>query len=317
MRRWLRHGYDAGRIVGDRADLWVAASLAWLAYAGLILFLGAVVPFPTTADLAFFTKDIAIAESPLPALMLGAALLAGFVALLLLHAAGESVLIGELDGRRGFRGWLAGTASLMGVMLVASVPVAAAGLLLSWRLAVVAPAEYQSPDIGGSLAVRIVGGVLPQLVLVLVALVVAQVLAAGASWRVAGRRRSGLVAALRDGARDAVRAPLRLLGVALVTLAAHLAYAAIVVLLLRLLFAPIAAALSAGEVRDVAVTALLIGFVAIWLCLVLGGGALHAWASAWWAGELDAMRPAAPPVAPPSVRADVAADGQQHEGASL
>ena len=30
---------------------------------------------------------------------------------------------------------------------------------------------------------------------------------------------------------------------------------------------------------------LLVGFVAIWLCLLLGAGALHAWASAWWSLE--------------------------------
>jgi len=32
---------------------------------------------------------------------------------------------------------------------------------------------------------------------------------------------------------------------------------------------------------------LLVGFVAIWLCLVAAGGALHGWAATWWSLELE------------------------------
>ena len=294
-RGWLHHAARAGQIVGDRADLWLAGALAWLAYGGVLIFLGAVVPFPSLADLAFFSADIAVSGSILPAVLLGAVLLASFIVLCVLHAVGASVVIGELDGRRG---WFEAATELLAVHLVASVPVAAAGLLLSWRLAVVAPAEYQSPDIGGPLALRIAGGVLPELLVVLLVLLVMQVVTAGASWRVAGRHRIALAAALRGGAEDARHRPLRLTGIAVATLAAHLAYGAIAFLLLRLLYAPIGAALAEGQVRDVGLVTLLVGFVAIWLCLVMGGGALHAWASAWWAGELEAGT-------------------DQHEGASL
>jgi hypothetical protein len=294
-RGWLHHASRAGRIIGDRADLWVGGALAWLAYGGVLIFLGAVVPFPSLADLAFFSADIAVSGSFLPAVLLGAGLLVAFLVLCVLHALGASVVIGELDGRRG---WFAAATELLAAHLVASVPVAAAGLFLSWRLAVVAPAEYQSPDIGGPLALRIAGGVLPELLVVLVVLIAVQVATAGASWRVAGRRRIALAAALRGGLADAVRRPLRLTGVAVATLAAHLVYGAITFLLLRLLYAPIGAALAEGRVRDVGMVTLLVGFVAIWLCLVLGGGALHAWASAWWAGELETST-------------------HQHQGASL
>ena len=282
---WLWHAGRAGRIIGDRADLWVAGALAWLAYGGVLIFLGAVVPFPSLADLAFFSADIAVSGSILPAVLLGAGLLAAFIVLCVLHAVGASVVIGELDGRRG---WVGPAMELLAVHLVASVPVAAAGLFLSWRLAVVAPAEYQSPDIGGPLALRIAGGVLPELLVVLLVLVVVQVATAGASWRVAGRHSIPLAHALRGGLADAMRHPVRLSGIAVATLAAHVGYGLVTFLLLRLLYAPIGAALAAGQVRDIGVVSLLVGFVAIWLCLVLGGGALHAWASAWWAGELEA-----------------------------
>jgi hypothetical protein len=50
-------------------------------------------------------------------------------------------------------------------------------------------------------------------------------------------------------------------------------------LLLAVLWAPIRAGLSGGGILDLAGVLLLVGFVAIWLCLVLAGGAVHAWAS--------------------------------------
>ena len=52
-------------------------------------------------------------------------------------------------------------------------------------------------------------------------------------------------------------------------------------LLLSVLWAPIRVAIGAGEI-DVAAGLLLVGFVAIWLCLVLAGGALHAWSASTW-----------------------------------
>jgi hypothetical protein len=53
--------------------------------------------------------------------------------------------------------------------------------------------------------------------------------------------------------------------------------------LVGVLWAPIGLGLGNGEPIDATVALLLVGFVAIWLCLVLAGGALHAWGSAtWW-----------------------------------
>ena len=56
--------------------------------------------------------------------------------------------------------------------------------------------------------------------------------------------------------------------------------------LLRVLWAPIRVELAAGQLVSPQALLLLVGFVAVWLALVLAFGALHAWVSAWWSLEL-------------------------------
>ena len=53
-------------------------------------------------------------------------------------------------------------------------------------------------------------------------------------------------------------------------------------LLLGVLWAPIGTQLAIGGGFEIGTGLLLLGFVAIWLCLVLAGGALHAWSAATW-----------------------------------
>jgi hypothetical protein len=57
--------------------------------------------------------------------------------------------------------------------------------------------------------------------------------------------------------------------------------------LLRVLWSPIGLQLDVGQI-DPGTALLLVGFVAIWLCLLLGGGALHAWGSLTWTRVLAA-----------------------------
>jgi hypothetical protein len=83
-------------------------------------------------------------------------------------------------------------------------------------------------------------------------------------------------------------------------LVTRVAYLAICGLLLRVLWDPIGLRL-AGDGIDAAAMLLLVGFVAIWLCLVLAGGALHAWGTVAWTRLLG-----------PTANA-VAADDQQME----
>jgi uncharacterized RDD family membrane protein YckC len=58
------------------------------------------------------------------------------------------------------------------------------------------------------------------------------------------------------------------------------------VALLRVLWAPISVDLAAGHLVSAQILLLLVGFVAIWLALVLAFGALHAWVSTLWSLEL-------------------------------
>ena len=58
--------------------------------------------------------------------------------------------------------------------------------------------------------------------------------------------------------------------------------------LLRILWIPIGRQAESGALLAPASVALLVGFVAIWLCLVAGAGMLHAWSSTWWSLEVDA-----------------------------
>ncbi len=55
--------------------------------------------------------------------------------------------------------------------------------------------------------------------------------------------------------------------------------------LLSVLWLPIAGALDGGRLATPATLLLLLGFVAIWLGLLLAAGAVHVAVSAWWAIE--------------------------------
>jgi membrane protein implicated in regulation of membrane protease activity len=56
--------------------------------------------------------------------------------------------------------------------------------------------------------------------------------------------------------------------------------------LLRILWTPIGAAIDGGRLATPDTLLLLLGFVAIWLALLLAAGAVHVAMSAWWAMEL-------------------------------
>jgi hypothetical protein len=92
--------------------------------------------------------------------------------------------------------------------------------------------------------------------------------------------------ALGDAARDLVRRPWGRLGVAAAGLLTDLVIVALAYAVLRILWAPIAGDLAAGRLTGPDTLLLLVGFVAIWLGLLLAAGVLHVMISAWWALEL-------------------------------
>ena len=93
-------------------------------------------------------------------------------------------------------------------------------------------------------------------------------------------------------ARPGIAAPVQ----AAVLFAAKMVYLVVAAMLLRVLWDPIGARLASDGMGPSSLL-LLVGFVAIWLCLVLGGGALHAWGSVSWSRVLRLRSAVAGPVA--------------------
>jgi len=178
------------------------------------------------------------------------------------------------------------TGRLWIVQLVAALPAMAALTATLLGIAAVAPGEYQSPDIGGSVVVRIIRDVWPLVALSGVAVLVGIAFGAAAQ-RATLQPESSVGGALAGGVRAVLRHPVRRLGLALVTLALLGAWLAATWALLHLLWVPIGRDLAEGRLLEAGMPLLLVGFVAIWLCLVAAGGALHGWAATWWSLELE------------------------------
>jgi len=288
---WAGSARAAAGIAAERAELWLPGGLAAIAFLGWLPFLLAVVPVPSAGDLAFFAASLATSPSyPVNVVLLFAS--AGLVALAasILVASGEAALLRAIHRVLGRpladRSIDAAAARLWIVQVVAALPALVAIGLALLRIAAVAPGEYQSPDIGGPLGVRIALDAWPQLTIAAVAVVVGIAFGAAAQRSSVGLPGRSLAAAIVVGAVAVVRHPLRRLGLAVVTLAVLAGWLAGTWFLLRVLWQPLGQAMAAGRLADAGMPVLLVGFVAIWLCLVAAGGAVHAWASAWWSLEL-------------------------------
>ena len=280
MRSWWTAAGWAGGLVADRPALWLPGALAWTVTVGwLVLVIGVARP-PGTAELTFLGAGLYTSGAwPWNVIGLGG-LLAGLAVLaVLLGALGEAVL---LRGRRASAGTVGRLAALTAIV---AAPVVMTLLLLGIALVAVAPGEFNAPDSGSDPLLRTFGRVLPVLAVMAVLLVAGPTVHAAAARRVAAG--SGVVAALRAGMGDLrAEAPAAALH-GLFTTVARLGYLALAATLLRVLWAPIGSQLDVGQI-DAGAVLLLVGFVAIWLCLVLGGGALHAWGSVTWSRLLGA-----------------------------
>ena len=306
MSTWLANAVAAGRLVADRADLWLPGALSAIAFLGWLPLAVAVVPPPDVAGLTFFGADLATSGAyPWNVVLLGASILFGVLTACLLVAVGEAALQRSLrtvwgdheragrdgdDRHDGHGDSLSGEAAVTFiVILVALLPAAVVTMVLAIAVVAVAPGEFQSPDIGGPVLVRVAGAVAPLLLLLAAAVLVGQVVGSAAQRRATGPHAEHLGPALVHAAGDLrARAP-RLFGVAAVTMVALAVLLALSTLLLRVLWAPIEASLGAGGLSDPQTVLLLVGFVAIWLCLVLAAGVVFAWASAWWSIEMEVV----------------------------
>jgi hypothetical protein len=288
-RSWLGNAWTAAELVADHPELWLPGALAALAFLGWLPFVLAVAPLPTVGDLGFFVSSVVLSPSfPLNAILLGGGAALLVICASVVVATGEAALIRGVEEMRGgqpsrrtldddaVRAWLIG--------LVAAVPALAALAVVGLAMAAVGPAEYQSPDLGTPLALRIIADVWLPIAALVVLTVLGQAFAGGAQRAsIAGGQR--LAAALAAGAMDVIRHPIRRLATGIGTALALAVWLGLCWALLHVLWAPLDRAVGQGALLEGANPLLLVAFIAIWLCLVAGGGALAAWSSAWWSLE--------------------------------
>ena len=298
LRTTLRDAPSVARVVADHAELWIPGAVAWLVTVGWVVFLLAVVVLPGEGDLAFFATGVWSSSAwPLNAwLMAVTGVMALLVGLALLGLAEVALWrwVAHVTGAPPHARAVTAVWRLIALEALSAVPVLVALLVLVGVAVTAVPDAFQTPD-GGDLVARIVRPLAPGLALVGVALFMAQALAAAAGRR--ALRGAPLGEAMLGALADLRRAPAELATLAIGSALISSGYAIGSWLLLRVLWAPIGAGLAAGSGIGAGAGLLLVGFVAIWLCLVLGGGAVHAWASTWWTLELRiaAARPARPP----------------------
>lgn len=286
---WLRNAATAAGLAADHVELWLPGALAALTFLGWLPFVLAVGTLPTVGDLGFFTSSLVLSPNfPLNAILLGAGIVLFLIAASVVIVTAETALMRGIDRMRGgipqrsmdddaARAWVIG--------LVAAIPSLAALAVVGLAVAAVAPAEYQSPDLGTPLVLRILGDVWPPIVALLILVLVGQAFAAGAQRAsILGGR--NLTAALAAAGMDLIRHPVRRLATALGTAVALAVWLGLAWALLRVLWAPLDRAVGQGALLQGGAPLLLVGFIAIWLCLVAAGGALAAWASAWWSLEV-------------------------------
>jgi hypothetical protein len=274
MHRWWSASRSAAGVVADRPVLWLPGALAWVVGIGWLALIIGVGRAPTTAGLTFLGAGIfASGAWPWNAVAIGlAALIVTLVAIGLAAIAEAALLRGRqatpTDVRRLF---------VLGV--ICAVP-AVAGVLLTVAAAVmVARVEFNAPRETLDPVARTALRAAPVLLATIVAAGAASAVNAAAARHAVGGAAVG--ESLRRGLRD-----LRIAGAvafvqASVLLLVRVAYVALAAVLLRVLWAPIGERVGLAGI-DPAVALLLVGFVAIWLCLVLGGGALCAWSSLTW-----------------------------------
>lgn len=289
MTAWLRRAAAAAALAGERSELWPPGALAWVAYLGWLPLLVAVAP-PDVADLAGLAVQL-YSSGAYPANVVALSVMSVGVLMLLslLAVAGEVTVTRAIRARLG-RPAPAATPSAailagLAVVLVAASPVFLAAAWLAVRLVAVGPGVYSAPGPEASVIPRLAMAVLPQLLVLGAAALVAQVVGGTLLRRAIPGPPDGLGAALRAGLADLRRAPARFAGVAV---AGWLKDGLLLLgswALLRALWGPIGESLGPGLLTSPQLLLLLVGFVAIWLVLLLVGGALHAFISAWWLFE--------------------------------
>ncbi|MCV0403094.1 MAG: hypothetical protein K5924_05230 [Chloroflexi bacterium] len=277
MGAWRRAASTSLHEVSERPDLWVPGALGWIASVGWIPFVVAVVPAPSISDLTFLGARLVTSGTwPWNAVFLGAGLLVIVALAFASVAASNATLAAMIVGRRTRPSDIA---RMLRVTVPAGLPAAIAIGMLLLAASIVAPREFNDPDPAGGPLVSTIVRLLPYLAVVGLTVLAAIGLSA-VGGRIAVARRIGTASALRLAASAIVRPPLAIQLV--VSALAAIALLVIAGLLLGVLWSPIAAELGIIGDFGLGTGLLLVGFVAVWLCIVLAGGALHAWSATTW-----------------------------------
>jgi hypothetical protein len=285
---WLGRAAQAGRLAADRAELWIPGAIGSLAYIAWLPLVLVVASVPRVSDITFLGADLYSSPLyPFNVLLLAVLLALLVVIACALAALGEAFLLRALGDAQPARSLGNHAGVILSILLVAGLPAAVVLGATSLRLAATAPAVFTSPDIGGPLVVRVIAELAPFLVALAVALLVGQAWGAASIRRALGQPALTVRSALLSGLRDLVARPARRIGVSMVATVADLVGAGLAFAVLRVLWDPIQRDLAGKQPFSLGSLPLLVGFVAIWLALVLGAGFLHAWVSAWWSLELS------------------------------
>jgi hypothetical protein len=284
MRRWLSSASASARLVSEWPALWLPGALAWVASVGWIPLLVAVARPPSQAELTFLGARIVTSGAwPWNAVVIVALVATVVLAAFTVVASANAVLIGLVEERTAST---TDALRLLRIALAAAVPGVVVLVVLLVVAAAVAPGVFNAPEAEG-------GGPVLSMVVSLAPIVIglAAVILLGAALAAVASRTDGL----RTAWRGLVRLGAAGWAQALCGTVVHAAFLLLAGLLLGVLWAPIGAQLAVGGDFDLATGLLLVGFVAIWLCLVLLGGALHAWSAATWSRLLATGPRSMPP----------------------
>jgi hypothetical protein len=287
VRRWLSHAAGAARLVGERPELWLAGALASVVYLGWAPLIIAVTPAPNAGDLTYLAVQL-LSSAIFPWNLVAIGFLAAMLVLLAagLAAFAELVLISAVRGPAppGLGGRIGGSVA---IILVGALPAVGVAIVVALNVVALAPDRFFSTVGLGEIVAGLARDLWPLLALGLAALCAGQAIGAIG---IRALRRGGpraVAGALGAAGRELVRHPLPVIGNAVIGLAVDLAVVLVTVAVLRALWAPIALDLDAGRFSSPSTLLLLLGFVAIWLALLLAAGAARAWLSAWWSLEVS------------------------------
>jgi hypothetical protein len=244
------------------------------AFSGWAVFLAVVASPPDEGDALFLAMGLAASPWwPWNAVALVVAVLSGLGTMLLAVAFGEVALLMRLsDDRHGVPLSVRRAAGRLGL---ASVPVLVLAAVLLWASAPAFLDAFGDPDPSTPYLVRVIGITWPALLALAGAASVAQ------AWGALALRLPFRLAlpTLRLGAH-------RVIPQAMVTMAVFLAGQLLTVVALSAVWEPLSGRLAEGGLSEPSTAVLLLGFVWIWLLLVILAGVVQAWISAWWTEEL-------------------------------